>query len=186
MTSSRSCLSNCSGRAKAGWWVKTVWLDLEAKGILKREKTTPLRLHKVRTPGQWCYRLETRAEAAIRVSGMRKTEARRLRPQSAGTTAIGTSLCNLSPVGIRRVPDIRQSRRLLSHLIADRAPPTRVTLRPRAVVFIAGSSGRSPRWRPFDGGPSLAACRSSRATPQRLRRACASTGARRAPPRARS
>jgi hypothetical protein len=32
--------------AKAGWWTKTVQLDLEAKGILAREKTTPLRLHR--------------------------------------------------------------------------------------------------------------------------------------------
>jgi hypothetical protein len=31
--------------AKAGWWVKTVQLDLEAKGVLIREKSTPLRLH---------------------------------------------------------------------------------------------------------------------------------------------
>jgi hypothetical protein len=32
--------------AKAGWWAKTVQLDLEAKGIVVREKTTPLRLRK--------------------------------------------------------------------------------------------------------------------------------------------
>jgi hypothetical protein len=31
---------------KAGWWTKTVQLDLEAKGILAREKMTPLRLHR--------------------------------------------------------------------------------------------------------------------------------------------
>jgi hypothetical protein len=31
---------------KAGWWAKTVQLDLEAKGVLVREKTTPLRLHR--------------------------------------------------------------------------------------------------------------------------------------------
>ena len=30
---------------KAGWWAKTVQLDLEAKGIIVREKTKPLRLH---------------------------------------------------------------------------------------------------------------------------------------------
>ena len=34
------------GGAKAGWWMKTVQLDLEAKGIIKREKTKPLRLHR--------------------------------------------------------------------------------------------------------------------------------------------
>lgn len=34
------------GGAKAGWWMKTVQLDLEAKGTIVREKTTPLRLHK--------------------------------------------------------------------------------------------------------------------------------------------
>jgi hypothetical protein len=35
------------GGAKAGWWSKAVQLDLEAKGIIARTKTTPLRLHKV-------------------------------------------------------------------------------------------------------------------------------------------
>ena len=30
--------------AKAGWWSKTVQLDLEAKGVIEREKTKPLRL----------------------------------------------------------------------------------------------------------------------------------------------
>jgi hypothetical protein len=35
------------GGAKAGWYTKAVQLDLEAKGIIVREKTTPLRLHKV-------------------------------------------------------------------------------------------------------------------------------------------
>jgi hypothetical protein len=34
------------GGAKAGWWTKAVQLDLEAKGIISREKTTPLRLHR--------------------------------------------------------------------------------------------------------------------------------------------
>jgi len=32
---------------KAGWWLKTVQLDLEAKGVIEREDTKPLRLHKV-------------------------------------------------------------------------------------------------------------------------------------------
>ena len=35
-----------SGGAKAGWWMKTVQVDLEAKGIITREKTSPLRLHR--------------------------------------------------------------------------------------------------------------------------------------------
>ena len=30
----------------AGWWMKAVQLDLEAKGIIAREKTKPLRLRK--------------------------------------------------------------------------------------------------------------------------------------------
>jgi hypothetical protein len=34
------------GGAKAGWWAKTVQLDLEAKGIIAREEAKPLRLHK--------------------------------------------------------------------------------------------------------------------------------------------
>ncbi len=32
--------------AKAGWWAKAVQLDLEAKGVVAREKTKPLRVHK--------------------------------------------------------------------------------------------------------------------------------------------
>lgn len=32
------------GGAKAGWWMKAVQLDLEAKGVLVREATRPLRL----------------------------------------------------------------------------------------------------------------------------------------------
>jgi hypothetical protein len=32
--------------AKAGWWTKAVQLDLEAKGLVAREKTRPLRLRK--------------------------------------------------------------------------------------------------------------------------------------------
>ena len=34
------------GGAKAGWWAKTVQLDLEARGIIKRVRTSPLRLHR--------------------------------------------------------------------------------------------------------------------------------------------
>jgi hypothetical protein len=34
------------GGEKAGWWLKAVQLDLEAKRILLRESTKPLRLHK--------------------------------------------------------------------------------------------------------------------------------------------
>jgi hypothetical protein len=38
-----------SGRGddKAGWWAKAVQLDLEAKGIVVREVTKPLRWHQV-------------------------------------------------------------------------------------------------------------------------------------------
>lgn len=35
------------GGAKSGWWLKTVQLDLEAKGMIGREKTTPLRLYRL-------------------------------------------------------------------------------------------------------------------------------------------
>jgi hypothetical protein len=31
---------------KAGWWLKAVQLDLEAKGVVRREATKPLRLHR--------------------------------------------------------------------------------------------------------------------------------------------
>jgi hypothetical protein len=34
------------GGAKAGWWVKTVQLDLEARGEIGREKKKPLRWHR--------------------------------------------------------------------------------------------------------------------------------------------
>ena len=34
------------GGAKSGWWMKAVQLDLEAKGIVRREKTSPIRLLK--------------------------------------------------------------------------------------------------------------------------------------------
>ena len=33
------------GGAKAGWWAKMVQLDLEAKGIVDRQATKPLRWH---------------------------------------------------------------------------------------------------------------------------------------------
>lgn len=36
------------GGAKAGWWAKTVQLDLEAKGKVVREDTKPLRWHKLK------------------------------------------------------------------------------------------------------------------------------------------
>ena len=32
--------------AKAGWWAKTVQLDLEAKGIITRSNASPIRMHK--------------------------------------------------------------------------------------------------------------------------------------------
>lgn len=35
------------GGAKAAWWQKTVQLDLEAKKTITREKTTPLRWHRL-------------------------------------------------------------------------------------------------------------------------------------------
>jgi hypothetical protein len=34
------------GAAKANWWAKTVQLDLEAKGVIVRDKSSPLRLRK--------------------------------------------------------------------------------------------------------------------------------------------
>ena len=35
------------GGATSGWWVKCVQLDLEAKGVIAREKSPPVRLYKV-------------------------------------------------------------------------------------------------------------------------------------------
>lgn len=34
------------GGAKAGWWLKGVQLDLEARGVIARENVKPLRLHR--------------------------------------------------------------------------------------------------------------------------------------------
>ena len=34
------------GGAKSGWWMKTVQLDLEAKGLIQRAPTKPLRWHR--------------------------------------------------------------------------------------------------------------------------------------------
>lgn len=34
------------GGEKAGWWLKAAQLDLEAQGIVRREATKPLRLHR--------------------------------------------------------------------------------------------------------------------------------------------
>jgi hypothetical protein len=35
------------GGSKAGWYFKVAQLDLEAKGVIEREKVTPLRVHRV-------------------------------------------------------------------------------------------------------------------------------------------
>ncbi|MEO1704012.1 MAG: hypothetical protein AAFR50_01550 [Pseudomonadota bacterium] len=35
------------GGAKSGWWMKTVQLDLEAKGLVARSPTKPLRFYKM-------------------------------------------------------------------------------------------------------------------------------------------
>jgi hypothetical protein len=35
------------GGATAGWWVKAVQLDLEAKNVIARESTPPVRLRKI-------------------------------------------------------------------------------------------------------------------------------------------
>ncbi len=35
------------GGAKAGWWLKGVQLDLEAKGLIARIESKPLRLHRL-------------------------------------------------------------------------------------------------------------------------------------------
>ena len=35
------------GGARAGWWMKSVQLDLEAKRVIARERATPLRWHRL-------------------------------------------------------------------------------------------------------------------------------------------
>ena len=37
------------GGEKAGWWLKAVQLDLEAKGVIARGSTKPVMLHRVPT-----------------------------------------------------------------------------------------------------------------------------------------
>ena len=37
------------GGAKAGWWMKCVQLDLEARGVIARAATPPVRLHRTDT-----------------------------------------------------------------------------------------------------------------------------------------
>lgn len=39
------------GGAKAGWWLKAVQLDLEAKGIIGRAATKPVRLSRLPSSG---------------------------------------------------------------------------------------------------------------------------------------
>lgn len=39
------------GGGKAGWWLKAVQLDLEAKGIIGRGANKPVRLFRTSTPG---------------------------------------------------------------------------------------------------------------------------------------
>jgi hypothetical protein len=34
------------GGEKAGWWLKSAQLDLEAKGVIAREEAKPMRLHR--------------------------------------------------------------------------------------------------------------------------------------------
>lgn len=36
------------GGDKAGWWLKGVQLDLEARGLVEREQVKPLRFHRAR------------------------------------------------------------------------------------------------------------------------------------------
>jgi hypothetical protein len=36
------------GGDKAGWWLKAVQLDLEAKGVIARAKGSPVRLHRTK------------------------------------------------------------------------------------------------------------------------------------------
>ena len=66
------------GGAKAGWWAKTVQLDLEAKGIIVREKTTPLRLHRsVSVAGRTA---RTGIAASTRLRAPARALARRIFP----------------------------------------------------------------------------------------------------------
>ena len=62
MTPRRS-LSVSTSSTSAGWWFKTVQLDLEAKHQIVRGRTSPIRIHQIRRrrfltgvrgPAAWC------------------------------------------------------------------------------------------------------------------------------------
>lgn len=41
-------VAEMQGGVRAGWWAKAVQLDLEARGVIARATTKPLRLHQIK------------------------------------------------------------------------------------------------------------------------------------------
>ena len=70
------------GGARAGWWSKAVQLDLEAKGVIKRETSRPLR---------WHHPSEGSVEPEAPVAEQRPPRDVGNRPRRGGNRAVGRS-----------------------------------------------------------------------------------------------
>jgi hypothetical protein len=67
------------GGARAAWWSKAVQLDLEAKGVIKRETARPLR---------WHHPAEGVAELEARIAEPRPPRDAGNRPRRGGNRAV--------------------------------------------------------------------------------------------------
>jgi hypothetical protein len=71
------------GGARASWWAKAVQLDLEAKGVLRRETSRPLR---------WHHPAEGSGENEARITEPRPPRDAGNPPRHGGNRAAGKSL----------------------------------------------------------------------------------------------
>jgi hypothetical protein len=67
------------GGARAGWWSKAVQLDLEAKGVIKRETSRPLR---------WHHPAEGSGEHEARIAEPRPPRGAGNQPRRGGNRAV--------------------------------------------------------------------------------------------------
>jgi hypothetical protein len=67
------------GGARAGWWSKAVQLDLEAKGVIQRETSRPLR---------WHHPAEGSGEHEARIAEPRPPRDAGNRPRRGGNRAV--------------------------------------------------------------------------------------------------
>ena len=70
------------GGERAGWWSKAVQLDLEAKGVIKRELSRPLR---------WHHPADGSTEPEAPVAEQRPPRDVGIRPRRGGNRAVGRS-----------------------------------------------------------------------------------------------